>query len=140
MTGKAARRLWRGWAIMVIAVAGLSVPAQADCPLCPKSVTLSDDLARCYLQRVADVIAQADRLGLPVAMFDLTDCPVERARRGISLPEPRRSADAELVPQINTRFVLDAERAQCLEARLRLDLMTIAEIRHYVFAQDCPDE
>lgn len=134
-------RAWRGWAILAVAVALVTSadPARADCALCPKSVTLSDDLARCYLHRVSDAIAQADRLGLPVAMFDLTDCPVERSRRGISLPEPRRSSDAELAPQINTRFLLDAGRARCLEMRLQSDLMRIAEIRHYVFAQDCPD-
>lgn len=135
-------RLWRGWGIMALAAVAVTgaAPAQADCPLCPKSVTLSDDLARCYLQRVTEQIEEAERLGLPVAMFDLTDCPIERSRRGISLPEPRRSADAELVPRLDTRFWLDAERAHCLEARLRSDLMTIAEFRHYVFAQDCPDE
>lgn len=137
MTGKAAMRIWG-----ILAFASLmgAWPAAADCALCPKSVTLSDDLGRCYLQRVSEVIAQADRLGLPVAMFDLTDCPVETSRKGLSLPEPRRSADAGLAPQISTRFVLDAGRAQCLEARLQSDLMTIAEIRHYVFEQDCPDE
>lgn len=133
-------RLWRGWCVLALAAVVVTGPVQAGCPLCPKSVTLSDDLARCYLHRVTEQIEEAARLGLPVAMFDLTDCPIERSRRGISLPEPRRSADAELVPQLNTRFVLDAERAHCLEARLRSDLMTIAEVRHYVFEQDCPDE
>lgn len=126
------------------ALSGLLVlmggPVLADCALCSKTVTLSDDLARCYLHRVAEVMAEADRLGLPVAMFDLTDCPVENTRKGLSLPEPRRSAQIDPEQQIDTRFVLDPTLALCLEARLRDDLMTVAEIRHYIFAQDCPDE
>lgn len=126
-------------ALALLACLG-ALPAQADCALCPKAVTLSDDLARCYLHRVTDVLSEANRLGLPLALFDLTDCPVETSRKGLALPEPRRVEDTDAAPQVDTRFVLTGDLAECLATRLRADLTEMADLRRYIFAQDCARE
>ncbi len=93
--------------VLVSLLATTGVAAQSDCGLCSREVVVTADLASCFLDRYAQLAADADEN----VVVDLSDC----ASRGIveALPGPQTDA-----PEPDTMFMVSHEQLECLKNKL----------------------
>lgn len=111
----------------------LATPAGADCEFCPENLSLSQDLAVCFLERVESERIKAETLGLPVALIDLGDC--ETSRSAFALPEPLQNDDAGMA--LDTSFLIGLDALSCLAYSLRAEAFNPDKIKTFEVRSDC---
>ena len=106
-----------------------------SCDYCERKVTLSRELADCYLQRMDVEIPQMENSGLPVQLINLSACETAKSvdRAGSSLPTNRLLHNLE--PTLS--FVLDAPAMRCLAQSIKDESWNPDQIKTFEVSRDC---
>ncbi len=114
-------------------VVGLGPPVLA-CDYCSAEVTLTSELAECYLQRVDVEINQMLEANLPAQLINLASCDgAETATRGTStLPGV---SPGEKKPDLS--FLMDAAGLRCLASELQAATWSPDPIKTFEVRRDC---
>lgn len=109
------------------------------CDYCERKVTLTPDLAACYLSKFETEIDQMQQAGLPAQLINLGSCEQAKTeKRGggslPSLPTPRGTAEPSL------SFVLDAPAIRCLAKTLETETWTPERIKTFEINRDCAQD
>jgi hypothetical protein len=112
---------------------GAALPAFA-CDFCERKVTLTPELATCYLSKVDAEIAQMEQSGLPAQLINLASCEGAQSatRGGTALPQ---GTEAGQEPSLS--FVLDAPALRCLAASLKTESWSPELVKTFEVRRDC---
>lgn len=123
--------------IMSIVVIGLSAQMANACDYCERQVTLTPELAACYLSKVDAEIAQMKQSALPAQLINLGSCDSAESglRAGVALPT---ASSQGLEPSLS--FVLDAQALRCLAQTLELESWSPELVKTFEVRRDCKTE
>lgn len=107
------------------------------CDYCERNVTLTPELAACYLAKYESEIEQMQNAGLPVQLINLGSCEqVQTEKRGGgSLPSPAASSGTA-TPSLS--FLLDAPAIHCLAQVLKSEAWSPERVKTFEVRRDCP--
>ncbi len=114
-------------------------PALAECGYCPKSLTLSDELAQCYLDTVDQEIALAESTGIVVHVVNLGGCPGidGKDRAPNPMPEPQTGDAPAQTIALDVTFLIEPRAMVCLKQELSAKDLTTTQILTLEVANDC---
>ena len=118
---------------LILLLIGTATSAHA-CDYCERKVTLTPQLAACYLAGVENEITQMQAAGLPAQLINLSSCDGAQTgtRGGGSLPVLPKDA-----PDPSLSFVLDAPALRCLARTLREESWSPDVIKTFEVTRDC---
>lgn len=112
---------------------GVGTPALA-CDFCSAEVTLTPDLAACYLDRVETEIDQMRAANLPAQLINLSSC--EGAETGTRGTAALPSINAvEKKPDLS--FLMDADGMRCLAMVLQDETWSPERVKTFEVQRDC---
>lgn len=113
----------------------LGNPAAADCSFCASEVTLTQDLARCFVEIAGDEYERAVASGLEFHPINLGGCLDEGVRRAPDpFAEPPRGT-AEKPP--TTSFLVEPAAITCLARLLAEEDFDPDKIKTFQVVNDC---
>ena len=87
--------------------------AQAGCGFCAEEVILSEDLAKCYLDRKDEELAAAVQEQAEIHLVDLSICNADNyARSATALPDVKTDGEQTLPP--DEAFLIPVPALECL--------------------------
>lgn len=115
----------------------LSAQTAHACDYCERKVTLTPDLAACYLSKVGDEIAQMEQSNLPAQLINLGSCDAAESdtRAGVALPQFAGASGQGPEPSLS--FVLDAPALRCLAQTLQTESWSPDLIKTFEVRRDC---
>ncbi len=113
-----------------VAYAVTAPSALADCGFCAEKVTLTEPLAKCYLQRLNDELLAASRDNSDVHLVDLSACSLGRSATAL----PDVQTDGEIPVPVDEAFLIPEPALDCLAreveiAQFELDKTLTFEVR-----------
>lgn len=109
------------------------------CDYCERKITLTPELAECYLSKFEGEIEQMQDAGLPAQLINLASCEQAQTgkRGGGSLPSPPTPLGTA---PLSVSFVLDAPAIRCLARALRSETWSPKRVKTFEVRRDCPQE
>ena len=117
-----------------------SQPLAADCGYCAREVTLSEQLATCYLQQMETERRRALELELDIHLINLAACADNDATRGANpMPELKRSGGDDTAVPLDQSFLIPIAAMDCLAEALRDEDFDPEKVKTFEVRVDCEE-